>query len=95
MKEGFTMKKRLPGLRIAMRIGRRKARKEGKFTDVEAITEALSDRDIQMEVLARLDSKYGAEISAKEIGDGLFLDWLIDNFDVILEIIMKIIGLFG
>ena len=68
------MKKRLPGLRIAMRIGRRKARKAGDHEKVNAITMALSDRDIQLEVLARLDSKYGQEMSAKEIGDGSFLD---------------------
>ncbi len=78
-----------------MRIGRRKARKSHDYKTVNAITMALSDSDIQQEVLARLSSRYGQEMSSKEIGDGSFLDWLLENWEEILEIILTIIGLFG
>lgn len=87
------MEKRLPALRIAMRIGRRKARIEGNYKEVNAITEALSNEDIQREVLIRLKSRLNRQMKIREIGDGSLLDWFLENWQEILRIILIIIGL--
>lgn len=89
------MRERRPGLRIAMRIGRRRARAAGDQATVNAITMALADKDIQSEILARLESSHGQEMREQALGDGGFLDWLIANWDSILKMILDIIKLFG
>ena len=70
-------------LRIAARLKRRGATKEAKA----AIREMLQDEDVQGAVLEQLAQQ-------NAIGDGDLLDWFLENWELILKIIMTIIGLF-
>ena len=87
--------RRQPAFRLACRIARRKARRKGDRDQVRACTVALRTPDIQDEVLERLMETRGDQIAITAIGDGTFLDWLIENWETIIEMIMTIINLFG
>ena len=84
-----------PSMKVAIRVGRRRARRAHDWNTVRACNIALRDPDIVDELLERLIDIRGDEIAAKAIGDGTFLDWLIENWESILKMIMDIIDLFG
>ena len=91
------MENRIPSLRIALRRARREARRERDREKVALITRALSDRDILDETIVRVLAQNAGreEMREEALGDGSFLQWLIDNLPAILEIIAAIIAMFG
>ena len=84
-----------PFLRIAVRRGRRHARRAGNWEAVRACTAALETPDILDAVLEQLIATRDGEIITTAIGDGTFLEWLIENWDTILKMLMDIIDLFS
>ena len=75
----------------AIRLVARRKRRTATFQQRAAIATFLSDSDVQGAVLERLHGDY----QIAEFGDGTLLDWFLEHWDEILEIILTIIGLFS
>ncbi len=82
------MKRQRSSLRLAIRIMQVRLVLTGQRQLARFLNRALYDRDILDEVVAR-------STSGLAIGDGALLDWFLENWETILEIILTIIGLFA
>ena len=90
------------GTRLILRQQRRKAFREGDNKKAAAIGAALRDNKVFNELLK--ESKESSSIRqirneegqivnvSQALGDGEFLQWFLDNFDRILEIILRLLG---
>lgn len=73
--------------RLALRIVRLKARRNGNKKGVKAVDKLMRDRELM--------SVFNDYLSEEFYGSSLgLLDWLKDNWEIILEAILKIISLF-
>lgn len=81
------MSSRLSALRLFCRI---QLRRSG--VDRDAIRQAMRDDDVLQLVLAEIHSTH---VSTAALDGMKFLDWLIENADEIIALIMKIISMFG
>jgi len=82
------MKRQRPALRLAIRIKQVQLIATGQRRLAQLLNRALRDRDTLDEAIIRATSGLA-------IGDGSLLDWFLENWEQILEIILTIIGLFS
>ncbi len=90
------------GTRLILRQQRRKATREGDSERAKAIGYALRSHRVFNGMLkeAEKDSSVSQIIDedgnvvnvSQALGDGEFLKWFLDNFEKIMEIILKLIG---
>lgn len=82
------MRRMRPALRLAIRIKQRSYVRSGQHGLARILNKALVDPDVQDVVIQQATAN-------RSIGDGGFLQFFLENWEQILEIILTIIGLFG
>ena len=90
------------GTRLILRQQRRKAMRQGDAERAGAIGVALRSsrvfnnmlkESIEISSVQQIRNEEGQIVNvSRALGDGEFLQWFIDNFDKILEIILKLVG---
>ena len=83
-------------MRLALIVARRKKKKDDMCSAEQdgAVTTILRSRKGLAELCTVVD-EYAAASGERMGGFQDILQWIIENWDVILEMIMSIIGLFG
>jgi len=83
------MKRRRRTLKRRLRKQLRKAERSGDTKQVAIIVAALDDKDVLDQAIDHLRTE-------RALGDGAFLDWLLQiDWEKLFELIAKLIGLFA